>query len=640
MAFLRRSLVVEVLNPLLLISLALFVSFGYILTLLMPVNVDIWANVLVFSLVVPVIPLSLRAYRIWRNESPSADGTAWRLLLPLSPLLVLAPVALVSLALPSLNSIAHVDIYFSYIIQAFRGSTPLQSIFVLGYPPTHYWLYYAMTAAIVKLSGADSYSVFILLNFAYMLSGLLWLARTLVLLKLARPRTLYLGLLIIFVFGAINATGAFSILSHMLAGAYEPASLKMPLLDGADRRLHSVFPKVYHASGMTPGVTAVLAVLYACVRTLRQRLEMSSLVLLSASGIAALGVMPILVPFIVIVLIGGYALSSFARWLRSPGRVEAALAYIGHTCARLNPLALLAWLLASLFLSLPLLHYIFEITHNYQSGIYVSFLDPINVSMTLAANILLLPLAALHFAQTLRKPTSIDQFIVFSVVLGLLLVLSLTAPDQNQYKLQYLVAMLLALAGLRIVNKLVEQGQSKWTALVRAYAAVLIVLALLNSAYGLYAVVDRTVRSFSSISFDGIHVESTYDYGGRLPAFYWIRDNTPQNAIVVVPHGSKAQALLFHQRLNYVKGRQYFFADNISAYDKRIAALDIVYDASTPPHAYRSLVDSMESELPGRAIYAVVTYSEIEPAQMAERGARQVFDHPGDRVAVYLLNPP
>ena len=632
-------LVSEVLNPLLLISLALFVSVGYILTLLMPVDVDIWASLLVFSVLLPLIPLSLRAGRLWRQDERSSDRVTWRVLLPLWPLPILIIVFHVQHSIPALNTIAHVDIYFDYVIQAFHGSTPLHNVFVPGYPPTHYWLYFALNAAIVKLTSADVYSVFNLVNLAYLFSGLLWLARTIVELNLAKPRTLRLGILFIFVFGALNATGVLSLLSSLLDGSYLPKDPSVFLLDGADRRLYGVFIKIYNSSGWTPGGAAVLAALFVCVRTLCQRLEMSSLVLLSASGIAALGVMPILIPFIVIVLMKGVALSLFAHWLRSPGRVEAAAQYIRLTGARLNPIALLAWLLASLLLSLPLLHYVDEFTHNLQSGISFSFVDPINVSMTLAANFLLLPLAVLHFAQTLRKPTRIDQFLAFSSVIGLLLVLSLKAPDQNQYKLQYLVAMLLALANLRVAKQWMGRGISKWAAAVRVYTAALIVLALLNSAFNFQFFGRQRVRRLIEVRYEGIHIQSKDDFGGRLSAFYWIRDNTPPDAIVVVAHAYTTTSTLFHQRLNYVKLKQYFFGDSIPAYDKRIKDLHVLYDPNTSSNDFAALVQSMESELPGRPFYAVAKYSDIEPAQMAERGAQRVFDNPGDRVAVYLLNP-
>ncbi len=631
-------LVVEILNPLLLISLALFVSVGYILTLLMPVNIDIWALLLTVSWVIPVIPLARRAHRIWRNRSLNSDRVTWRVFLPWLPLLALAPVLLVQLAFASLNSIAHVDMYFSYVIQAYHGSTPLENVFVPGYAANYYWLYSCLLAAIVRLTSVDTYSVFNLLNFAYLLGGLLWLAQAIIALNLAKPRTLYLGILVMFVFGAVNTTGSFSVLSHALEGTYSPGSFSMSLMDGADRRLHSVFPKVYHASGMTPGVAAVAAVLYICVRTLRDRMEWSSLVLLSASGIAALGVMPALVPFIVLVLLGGFALASISIWLTSSGRFDAAVAFFRQTGARLNPLALLIWLAVSLLLSIVLLQYVSDFTQHYQDDVSFRFLDPVNIKMTLAANILLFPLAGFHIALTWRKLTPIDAFLAFTNVLGLILVLSVSIPDQNQYKFNFLLAMTLALSNLKAADAWYRRGKTKGSTASRIYIAGLVVLALLNAAYGLYTVVHRSFHSFGTVSYEGIHVQPTGDIGGRLPAFYWIRDNTPQDAIVIMPHELTTIALLFHERLNYVS-KEYYFYTNVPAFGKRTEQLQFFHDPAATGQSYDGLVKSMETELPGRPFYAVVKYSEIDPIQMRERGAKVVFDSPADRVAVYLLNP-
>ena len=51
---LLTTLVVDILNPTLVISLALFVSVGYILTLLMPVTIEIWLAVFCLTLLLPL----------------------------------------------------------------------------------------------------------------------------------------------------------------------------------------------------------------------------------------------------------------------------------------------------------------------------------------------------------------------------------------------------------------------------------------------------------------------------------------------------------------------------------------------------------------------------------------------------------
>lgn len=167
----------------------------------------------------------------------------------------------------------------------------------------------------------------------------------------------------------------------------------------------------------------------------------------------------------------------------------------------------------------------------------------------------------------------------------------------------------------------------------------MITLALIDSAYGLLVRTEEVVRRSGSAVFEGIHIHPIDDYGGRLPAFYWIRENTPQDAIVIVPHSYTTLSLLFHERRNYISTRYYYYTD-VPAHSRRIVELHEFYDPATPIDKYEGLVKSMEIEVPGRPLYAVVKYSELDPAQMRERGAEAVFDSPADRVAVYLLNPP
>ena len=59
-------LVIEVLNPLLVMSFALFVSLGYILTLLMPVDISHWQALLLPSTLIPLVWLLAGAYKSWK----------------------------------------------------------------------------------------------------------------------------------------------------------------------------------------------------------------------------------------------------------------------------------------------------------------------------------------------------------------------------------------------------------------------------------------------------------------------------------------------------------------------------------------------------------------------------------------------
>ena len=133
---------------------------------------------------------------------------------------------------------------------------------------------------------------------------------------------------------------------------------------------------------------------------------------------------------------------------------------------------------------------------------------------------------------------------------------------------------------------------------------------------------------------------SADSFGGRAVAFQWIRDNTPLDAIVIVGHAYTRLAKLLHERLNYVSKGGKLYADYMSGYDQRIGDLHTFYNRKAPVEDYLKLLDSMQSQLPGRPLYAVVMDPELSRETMAERGAQLVFEKPPYGAHVYLLNPP
>ena len=172
--------VVDILNPLLLISLALFVSVGYILTLIMPVDIDIWAALLWASVLLPLIPLSLRARQRWRVKPPHHESQPWRRLLPALPMLILLPSVVAILGSPTLSTISHADLYFVFVNQLYHGFAPPEHVLLPGFAANHYWLFHAYIAALVRATSTDTYSSLNVLNIIYIFSSLLWLAKTLV----------------------------------------------------------------------------------------------------------------------------------------------------------------------------------------------------------------------------------------------------------------------------------------------------------------------------------------------------------------------------------------------------------------------------------------------------------------------------
>ena len=248
------GLFTEVLNPLFVIWLALFVCLGYLLTLLMPVRIEHWTALLIATLLLPLAGLFLRFHQLWHAGAYAPLAFDKRALLPLIPLLVFVPLFQAELASPTLQVMNHGDMHVGYVHELLYRATPAQNIFVPGYPANFYWLYHAILAALVDVSDLAPPLVASAVNIIVITSSFYWLSRLLVDLELARPSTLFLGLLIVLVYCSINITGPFSWLASILNDNYHSNSLKILLLPGADRRLESVMNKVLNINSTGVGI--------------------------------------------------------------------------------------------------------------------------------------------------------------------------------------------------------------------------------------------------------------------------------------------------------------------------------------------------------------------------------------------------
>ena len=623
--------VVDILNPLLLISLALFVSVGYILTLIMPVNIDIWAALLWASVLLPLIPLSLRARQRWRLKPSHHESQPWRRLVPALPLLILLPSVVAILGSPTLNTIAHADLYFVFVNQLYHGIAPPEHILLPGFPANHYWLFHAYIAALVRATSSDTYSSLNVLNIIYIFSSLLWLAKTLVALGLGKPRTIYLGVLVLFVFGSVNLTGIVSVLSYVVQGTHESGGLDKMLLPGADRRLHSVYPKVFHASGMTPGVMAFTAALYCCVCTLKTKPKLFTLILVSSCGMASLGAMPVIVVYIVFALLGGAALTALIAHLTANGRSMPAASEVASTIIAIGPAKLVFWFVTSLALSLPLVQYVRDLTYNFQAEMRFAPFNEVNIKMTLAALPLLLPFFILLLLYNVRRRRYDYYFLWISAAVGLIIALGIQLPDFNQYKLYYLLAMLMGFAALLVLREMNRRGDRVLPTLARALLTALLALSFCNLLYAQYHIVDRAVWQYDRVGYHGVSVEANdvNDFGARIPAYYWIRDNSPNNAVVLVSPKYGRHASLFHERLNYVRKEKILsLPRTCRSICPALEELKDFYHSATSTDEYQTILDSMQQQLPGRALYAVVRDDELDAETMAQRGAQRVFQHP------------
>ena len=638
-------LITDVLNPLFIISLGLFVSAGYILTLLMPVTIEIWQAVFWVCTLIPLIGLLAGVYARWKQGVYVRSQVSWRMALPVIPLLVLAPILYGESSVPGLQVWAHADIHLGYIHQLFYGSTPPENIFVAGHPANYYWLYHAYMATVAKITSLHPLYATEIINTITIFSGLLWIAQTLVALKLAKPRTFYLGVAVILVYFAVNITGILTLTAYLADGnampnSGNPGDIRITLLEGADRRLHNVLTKVFNVSSMTMGITAFSAVLYVCVRMLKGKIDLLALILISACGIATLAMREIAALYIAVVLLGGLAVTAVIYWMRRPSKGEQILIFWHDLKSRVSPMILSLWFAGSLVLSIPLLKYNMDIYSNFQSPIRVEFFNAANIKMIGAAVLLLIPLFILQGVFVLQKRDRVQYFVQISFLIAVLLTLSLLFPDNNQYKGVYLLAILIAVSALFALQRLQQASRIHWRRLGWMIVTVWFILVFLQIMYASYYALRRAESvALRGFEYDGRHLKYEGELDDRMAAYYWMRENTPTGSIVVLPLEVFSLSNLLHERLLYVKASQYFFTENIAAYDERVNHLEVFYNEDAAMDDYRAVQENIVRNFPEHPIYVVVKDEEVSPEVMKQRGASLVREHAGDGANVYWLNP-
>ena len=637
-------LITEALNPLFMISLALFASVGYILTLLMPVAIDVWQAVFWVCTLLPLMGLLARVYVKWKQDVYVKSEVSWRMVLPFIPLLVLAPMLYAEFSSPGLQVLAHADIRLGYIHQLLYGSTPVENIFAAGHPASYYWLYHAYIAAVAKITSLHPLQAEEIVNITAIFSGLLWIARTLIALKLAKPRTVYLGVAVILVYFAVNITGILSLTAYLADGNAMPesgssAALRITLLEGADFRLHSVLIKVFNASSMTLGIAAFSAVFYTCVKILKGKIDLLALILVSACGIAMLAMRPDITLHIA-ALLGGLALTGGIGLMGKANKVGRMRAFWHQASREVSPSAWLLWLAVSLVLSIPLLKYNLDISAGIP-GLRFDLFNAANLRMIAAAVLPLAPLFALQCVFAMQKRDAAQYFVQIGFLVLVLPTSSLLFPSGEQYMGVYLLAVFIAVSALFALQGLQQNSRISWRRTGRALVMAWFILVFLQIMYASHYALNKAAKgAYGGFEYDGAHLnyEGELD-DNRAAAYYWIRGNTPADSIIVLPLEAFKWSNLLHERLLYVKAPQYFYTETIEDYDERVNHLEVFYNEAAAMDDYQRLLERMIDSLPGRPLYAVVKDEEISPEVMRRRGAVLVYEDEHDGANVYRLNP-
>ena len=628
----------EVLMPLVVFAPALFMCLGYSLALFTPIRIEHWQALLWISLLLSLVPLGIRSILRLRRDDSQPTPFTWRALLPLLPLLIFLPMFFAELGIPSIQIRHHADWHVPYVHELLYRAAPPQNIFVPGYPASFYWLYHALLAALVQITGLAPTQLASIVNIIAIVASCYWLARIIINLGLARPGTLLLGLLVVLVYCAINITAPLSWLASILTDNYHSNSLKILLLPHGDTRLESVMNKVMNFNSTGIGILCFIAALHCCLRFLQGRLDRLGLILLGACFLLSLAVRQSAALFIALVLLGGGAVG-FGMFFDPGARGRPPGQLVKETISRLQPRFVAIWLVASLLLTLLLLHYYVGFTATSQVGARLQLFVPGNISMLVTALLVFLPLLLLQTVFALRNRSWLSLFLPVCAWLGLLLTAVLILPSGDQHKAVYYLAILVALSALlalQSLEKRLDHGRVRpvrWVTLwlvALAFAQVMIV----KHYWDVRAKELHFAYDGPHINYLGGHISQE-----RIAAYTWMRENTSPYAIIVLPLTIGKFEYMLHERQVYLRAKRYWFAENIPSYDRRVNHVHQLLSMETTAEDYFATIDEMSAELPDRDFYAVIADAQVPAQIMASRGAEQVFTGTADEAHVYLLNP-
>ncbi len=645
MTRLIAAAIVDIVNPLFVISLALFVSIGYAFTLIMPVTIEVWRALFWLTLLLPLAGLSLRFHRNWQHEERSSRASSWRVMLPMVPLLVLTLHLYAEFSATPLQVLSHGDIHSGYLYQILYRETPLENVFLAGFPANYYWLYHAYLAVLVKISSLSMGLVSSLVLVVAIFSGVLWVAQIILLLQLAKPRTVYLGCIALAVYSALNLTGVLSLIAYVIQAGDLPdmskiAAMRVMLLEGADKRLFEAIDKMLDFNSMALGMVAFIAVFHACVKILRDRIDLLSLVLISAGGLVAAAMQQVVVLYIVVAILGGLVLTAAYYALQRRNSLGAIRDTVREILGAVSPLSLSTWFGMSVLLALPMLKYINDISYSAQQSIRFGISGHNNIGMIVAAFALLLPFFFIQWFFVLKRENVQELYIQFCATLALALTSVLALPDWNQYKGVYCLAIVIALPAWFVVRRCQISETSLWRRVGRTIATIIIFLALSKVIYsGYFIFVGEIYGNFRGFEYSGFHIEYNDDVEKRRAAYYWIRDHAPVDSVVIYPLYAFKFSNTLHERAPYVKRLESFHVGSQEAYEQRVGEQESFFDERTTVDDHLQLLRKMENELPGRTFYAVVKDSEVSKQVMQGRGSELVFEHETEGANVYLLNP-
>ena len=556
-----------------------------------------------------------------RGQPASADGTSsWRdrargAFVFLVPFAALLPGMIVFLRSPRLLMSFHGYLHSAYTYEILHGHFPPDNPLLAGEPANDYWLFHVLLASVVHVTRLAPPIAAALLNIAALCASVFlvsWIARSLRLWPVGRAAGAMTALFVLFglnLFGVVHA-----LVTNGFASSVEDPNLNYMALAGAARSA-GLFGKYLNFNGFPLGVAFFLLAIGCAVRMTTRVTPLFVTGFLAGSlGAVAFHVTT-----------GAFALAALPA-----GIVVSCLAIRRMPKWEMSPRMTLLVALAGVVVLATFGHYALTAAGALEATASIDLWAGSNAERVFGVTYPLLPLFVLGLIWAAREKRG-DLLMLSGVALfGVLLSLVVLLPGKNQYKFDYLggfALALVALAGWRILR---ERTSGRIAALAGVLGIVGVGLVLANQLYTAFGYQHLVITADKSIVYDGTNVLG----GGSSPqseAWEWIRDNTPNDAVVVVPFMSKdlARFLPISQRIAYVVKGGPYTAGNQEFLERR-KVVRTLYSSTASIRDRTNALAALLRDAEGKRTIVAVPRTHYDAIQ--DLGAQRVYDQGGTRL--------
>ena len=636
-----RFLIFNRILPLLTFFPVVFALVGYLVSLVLPISIELWEMIFFLSIVFCLGILTLSKTVFSRSQSES-NLPSWRvILLLILPMLVLLPSLYATLVDTSVQTTVHADFHTSLINQIMQGTFPPVNPQIPDLPIGYYWLYHSLLAVPNHFFALAAPMVSSCLNLISLVCSLLWVGLVVEELGFESKRPFLLGSMVIVILFSGNLFGVFHAWESIIPDIFAFNKQRAMVLAG-DERLYGLWVKYLHFNSVPLSLLYFVSGLLAVVRLAKGKLQISTLYLLTFSVVGGIifqlgtGFFFIMTTFPALGLI--YLLHRVQNLARFsiPLFIQAIIADVQATFATYRASQIILAMAGLVFLLGTTLIVGLRVLSLFPGATRFSLTSQFNFDSVFGMNYPLLPFFLITGGLAIRKNDRLSQFFVIATLIGIVVSYTFILSDNNQYKFVLLTSILMGGTTCRAFYWLIIEAQSKRIRQVgRGLFIIVMTLIWVNITLISMSFFLKSLNGKQSYSYDGRYImrnDSEYK-----DTFIWIRDHTPTDTLVIQPLEMEAfYTAMFTERLPYLGVYQFEFSKGIAEYDDRLAALDAFYNpASTINQRIEAVRKFRAIESDRSLILAVPNAIDIPSEQILNLGFSPAYE--ADNTSLYWL---